>query len=261
MRVSACTPMVIVTLRASTCGCAAVARTGRISSHNGGSPVFSPPSGIERHILIHCSRALRSIVGSLRRRACSAVIWLLTIGSSTGLISLPRLTLTPAMLVPASLKSSRPARLGSIRHADVSCGRRHHHVAAKIGALVERLDGEILDLLADCIAAQQVADRAADAAHGLARGVADLAGDTHAAVERCCDRHRVRLSGGDHRPARDSEPDLGLTEQLRDRVVILAREIARRRCVERIADGGQRNGDRRDDLGGARHGLQGFRGL
>lgn len=73
--------------------------------------------------MIHCSRALRSIVGSLRRRACSAVIWLLTIGSSTGLISLPRLTLTPAMLVPASLKSSRPARLGSIRHTDVSCGR------------------------------------------------------------------------------------------------------------------------------------------
>ena len=29
----------------------------------------------------------------------------------------------PAMLVPVSPKSSRPARLGSIRHADVICGR------------------------------------------------------------------------------------------------------------------------------------------
>src|SRR5262245_41656281 len=74
MRVSACTPMAIVRLRPSICGCAAMARTGRISSHSGGSPVLSPPSGIERHILDHCPRAVRSIVSSLRSRACRVAI-------------------------------------------------------------------------------------------------------------------------------------------------------------------------------------------
>src|SRR4029077_6278249 len=55
-RVSASMPSQSVTARAATRGCAAIARTGFISSHSGGSAAEDPApcSGIERQALIHC---------------------------------------------------------------------------------------------------------------------------------------------------------------------------------------------------------------
>src|SRR4026209_3058786 len=54
--------------------------------------------------------------------------------------------------------------------------RRYDHIAAKIGALVERLLGEVVNLLADIATADQATDGAADAADNLAGGAGDLGG-------------------------------------------------------------------------------------
>ena len=122
MRVSTCTPTVSVTLRASTCGCAAAARTGRISSHRLGRPVLPPPSGMARHILVHCSRAVRSIIGSLRSRACRLAICALTSRSIKGLASLAMLIFTPASVSALSPSATWAVRLGSRRQFAVSAG-------------------------------------------------------------------------------------------------------------------------------------------
>ena len=76
MRVSASMPSVSVSACASTRGWAAIARVGRNSSHSAGSdePAPVPCSGIERQALAHCARALCSNAGSLRIRACTALI-------------------------------------------------------------------------------------------------------------------------------------------------------------------------------------------
>jgi hypothetical protein len=139
--------------------------------------------------------------------------------------------------------------------------RCHYDVAAKIGALVERLDGEIVNLLAEHVTADQVADRAAYSADDLAGSRADLAGDADAAVERRYDRKRVRLSAHRHRAARDRETDLGLAEQLRNRIVVFAGEFARRVGVNRACDGCKRDRDGCDDARRVRHRLQGGRRL
>ncbi len=97
-------------------------------------------------------------------------------------------------------------------------------------------------------AADQVTDCAADAARRLAGGVADLARDANGAVHRRDDRERARLPGCVYRSARDSEADLRLAEQLRDRVVVLAGKIARCGGIERMANGRERDGDRRNDM-------------
>src|SRR5262245_60112249 len=72
--------------------------------------------------------------------------------------------------------------------------RRDDHVAAEIGALVERLSGETVDLLADGTAANEPADRTADAAGHLCGGVADLPGDAEAAAKRRRNGQRDRKS-------------------------------------------------------------------
>ena len=123
MRVSACTPMVSVTLRPSICGCAAAARTGRISSHSRGRPVLSPPSGIERHILAHCARAARSMNGSLRNRVCRLATCALTSRSIKGFASLATVILSPASVTALSASATCDVRLGSSRQLAVIAGR------------------------------------------------------------------------------------------------------------------------------------------
>ena len=84
-------------------------------------------------------------------------------------------------------------------------GRRHR--ALDVGVLVERLAGEILDLLAD-VAADQIAERAAhrgDPAAGRAR---ERAQRLECAVERGGHDQRARLTGHAQWPARDGELEL-----------------------------------------------------
>src|SRR4029078_10924583 len=98
-------------------------------------------------------------------------------------------------------------------------------------------------------AADQAADSAADAAHDLAGGVAELASDADAAIERRCERQCVLLAAGGTRAAGDPQPDLDLIHQLRHRIVALAGELTRRRRIERVADRGERDSDRRKSGG------------
>ena len=115
-------PTASVTLRASICGCAAAARTGRISSQSCGSPVVPPPSGIDRHIFTHCSRAARSSEGSLRSRFSSAATCSLTARSINGRASLAMLILMPATCALLSETATCAARLGCSRQFAVTDG-------------------------------------------------------------------------------------------------------------------------------------------
>jgi len=78
---------------------------------------------MERHIRAHSRRAAISTIGSLRKRACSALTWSCTARSSSGLTSLATVTLMPEIDSAPSPTATWAARLGSSRHADVSTGR------------------------------------------------------------------------------------------------------------------------------------------
>ena len=123
MRVSACTPSVTVTLLASTRGCAAKARVGRVSSHKGGKPSADDPSGIERHIFVHSRRAAFSMKRSSRMRAASATIWSDIARSISDFTSRAPFSFTPPSWILASARSVRPTRLASSRQPVVILGR------------------------------------------------------------------------------------------------------------------------------------------
>ena len=120
-------------------------------------------------------------------------------------------------------------------------------IAAEIGALVERLAGEAFHL-----AAEIVAEQARDLAAETRSLRADLSGDAQCAVQTRRQMQAVGVAIHRQRRSRDREADLGFRERLAERIVGLAREIARRRALEHVADRGQRHRDRRDDDRGAR---------
>ena len=120
--------------------------------------------------------------------------------------------------------------------------RVERDVAADVGALVERAPGQAAELLAD-----RAADQAAELAGDVADLRADLAGEAEGAVERRHHRHALGPAGDRERPAIDHPAELGILQQLPDRIFALAGEIARRLRVERIADGAERDRGRRDD--------------
>ena len=140
MRVSASMPSVSVTADASTCGCAAIARVGRSSSHSGGSDEETPVpcSGTERQAFAHCIRAFCSSTGSLRIRACVAAIWSATDLSISGLTCAGTLTRAPATERLVSARLTCAARLGSIRQAAASLGREVMVTLPLISALTLR---------------------------------------------------------------------------------------------------------------------------
>ena len=127
IRVSACTPTSRVSALPSTCGCAAMARTGLISSQRLGSPDapddvldcaplwLAPPSEMARHNLVHCPRAAFSMNGSLRSRASSAPICSCTMPSSAGFTALATLSLTLPTGNATSATLTCAARLGMNR--------------------------------------------------------------------------------------------------------------------------------------------------
>ena len=89
------------------------------------------------------------------------------------------LSLMPAIDSALSPTATWTLRFGSRRQWLPRIGRAGHgHVAAHVGALIERLAGDVLQLLAD-VAAEQIAERAADIA-GL---IGNLPGHAQRAVE------------------------------------------------------------------------------
>ncbi len=54
-------------------------------------------------------------------------------------------------------------------------------------------------------------------------------------------------------PARDGDADVGLRQQAAHRIGVLADQLMRRGGIQAGADGGERDGDRRDHVGRARH--------
>ena len=124
MRVSASMPIVRVTAEPSTCGCAAMARVGLSSSQSAGSDAVGPVpcSGIERQALAHCTRAVRSSVGSLRMRSPTALSCSPTVLSIIGLTWAGTLTGAgdhKAGVAEVDLRR----RFGSTRQAAASFGR------------------------------------------------------------------------------------------------------------------------------------------
>ena len=202
MRVSACTPIVSVSAVASMRGCAAKARVGRTSSHRFGMPAAAAPSEIERHIFAHSRRAANSTNGSLRTRACSAADLLVDRAIEQ------RLDLVRDAELDAGDRHGRFAD----RHLRGEIGlepprrqqrrpRRHRDVAADIGALVERLFGQLLDILPE-VATQKAADGAGEIA-GLRR---ELPGGAERAGEGCRHREPFRLAATASGPRATVQP-------------------------------------------------------
>ena len=86
--------------------------------------------------------------------------------------------------------------------------------------------------LAD-IAAEQPAERVADRAGCLRR---QRAGDVQRARQRRRQRQHVLGAGRGDRPARGGPADVGVLQDLRYRIVGLAREVARRAAIGGVAD-------------------------
>ena len=139
-----------------------------------------PPSGMARHILAHCSRAARSMNGSLRSRVLQL-----------GDLLVDRLVdQRPRLVRDVDLDAGerdgavaeRELR-GEIRLQPPVGGegglRAHDDLAAHVGALVEHLAGEIAELLAEFLSMQ-----AGDRSRRGCRPAGDLAGDLAGAVER-----------------------------------------------------------------------------
>ena len=120
--------------------------------------------------------------------------------------------------------------------------RRHRDAAADVGALIKFLSLQVLDALPQA-AAEQAAKRA--------REIARVAGDLPSRLKRPSQigghGEPIRATGDRQAPTRDGPVHLGIGQQLRQRVVALADEIARRRRLHRVADGGERDRRRRDD--------------
>ena len=221
MRVSACTPMVSVTLRASTCGCAAAARTGRISSHSCGRPVLPPPSGIERHILAHCSRAARSMNGSLRSRVLQRRH--LLVDGARRSAAAPRCAIL--ILMPASDSALSPSvtcavRFGSSRQLAVSAGFERTITWPRTSTFWSSTP--VLVELADLLA-ERAAEQAGDARRlGCRPAAGELAGDLEGAVERRCTVISFGAAVHRHGAARNGHADVGLGQKAADRIVVLA---------------------------------------
>ena len=111
--------------------------------------------------------------------------------------------------------------------------RIHRDVAADVGALVEHAGGELLHF-----AAELVAEQAAERAGEIAALVGDLAGDAQRAVERGRDVQPGGRAVDRDRPARDGPADVGLAEQVGERIFVLAGRGRAGRwppCASRIA--------------------------
>ena len=126
--------------------------------------------------------------------------------------------------------------------------RRHGDVAADVGALVERAPGELPSCARPLPPMQAAELRSCRPARrsGRWRG-----GPLTVAATSC--RRRARRG---ERPARHRPADFGLAQQVAERVIALAGEVARRLRLHRVADRGQRDRGRRDDGGGPRHRLE-----
>src|SRR5262245_54284786 len=116
--------------------------------------------------------------------------------------------------------------------------------AAQLGALIDRLSLQVLYLLPEATA-EHAAKRTDE--------IAGVAGDFPRGLDgsRQRGRHRQPLgtAGNRERTARDRPGDFGIRQHLRQHIVALAGEVARRRRLERIADGGERDARRRHDHG------------
>jgi hypothetical protein len=139
-RVSSSRPSRSVTACASTRGCAAMARTGFISSQSGGSAaeVPVPCSGMERQALAHCSFAFSRSEGSLRMRSATMLICSPTFLSISGFTCAGTLTLAPATLRLVSPRLTCAPRLGSRCQFAASFGREVTMTLPLISALAFR---------------------------------------------------------------------------------------------------------------------------
>src|SRR6266702_6546320 len=139
-RVSASRPSSSVTFCASTRGCAAIARTGFISSQSGGSAVEEPVpcSGIERQALAHCTFAFSRRLGSLRIRSETTLSCSPTVLSISGFTCAGTLTLAPATERLVSPRLTWAPRLGSKCQFAASFGREVTTTLPLISALAFR---------------------------------------------------------------------------------------------------------------------------
>ncbi len=102
--------------------------------------------------------------------------------------------------------------------------------------LIERLAGEVFDLLADA-AADQAAERVADAAHAGTDRAGEGAERLELALQRRGDDENAGLAGDLDRPPIHGEVQLRVGKKLRHRILRLAGELPRRLRVERLRDG------------------------
>ena len=224
-------------------GCAANARVGRTSSHRFGMP---GRGGAERNRTAHLGPFAAG--GDLEER----------------IVAHPRLQRRHLLVhraIEQRLDVVRDVDLGAedgqgrIRDRDLRgqaglhppCRqqrrmRRHRDAAADVGALIEFLSLQVLDALPQA-AAQQAAERARE----IARVAGDLPGRLKRPGEIGGHGEPIRTTGDRQSPARDGPVHLGIGQQLRQRIVALADEIARRRRLHRVADGRERDRRRRDD--------------
>ena len=238
MRVSASMPSVSVTAEASTRGCAAIARVGRNSSQSAGSEEAAPApcSGIERQALAHCIPRValeRGIVADSRIDRGELI--------GDGLVD-QRLDLRRHVDARAGHRKVGVAErhlAGQIRLDTPGGGklrpRGDDDVALDLGVGIERLDVDAADLLGG-IAAEQAAERVADRAGRLRR---QRARDVQLSGQRRRQRQHVLRAGRRDRPARGGPADVGILQDLRHRIVGLAREGARRAAVGGVANRGE----------------------
>ena len=126
-------------------------------------PAAAWPSEIERHIFVHCLRAVCSSVRSLRSRPAEAADLLVhgAVEQRLHLVHDVELDAGDAACAP-SASATLPVRFGSIRQFGCSAGRAmHRDGAADVGALVEHAAGELADVAAEAVA-EHAAERAGE---------------------------------------------------------------------------------------------------
>lgn len=227
-------------------GCAAIARTGRISSHSVGIPTAAGGSGIERQSFAHSRRAFCSSERSLRSRACNCAICSLTVLSITGLTCAGTATFAPAMVRLLSPIETCAVSLGSMRHSRRTSGRE---VIATLPWMAALAFNCLIFTLPSCLAALLPSTLPSTLPSGGAACCGQRAEHRQLAVERCRQRQRILHAACGNRPARHRPVDVGVLKDLADGIVRLAADIVRRGAIEPVAQRGDRDGNRRQDFG------------
>ena len=247
------TPSVRITQSARICGCAAKARVGLTSSHRFGAPAaacaerdraahLAPIACAPRFPATGRCGACWTGCRSARSRSCRAAA---SPRSTT-------LSLMPATCMPPSASVTWPLRLGSIRQFGSSAGR---DVTVTLPRMSARWSSA--RVVSFCTSPPSLSpSRPPSAPVRLPPWLASwpvTRSEPLSVVEMF---RPVERAGDRERPARNGPADVGLAEQIGERIFVLAGQVARGVGLHRVADGERGDRDRRDDHRGARHRLQ-----